>query len=59
MTPYRSAEQAVEAEVSGLSERLQRESFKEEVANHQEVLDTAARKAEDMMNLVRRVVENV
>lgn len=59
MSPYRSAEQAVEAEISGLSEILKREEFEEETANHQEVLDTSAKRANDMRNLVARVVDQV
>lgn len=35
--PYRSAEAAVEAEISGAAEILNWDGVKEEIANHQEV----------------------
>ncbi|GAA5912391.1 hypothetical protein JCM5296_001716 [Sporobolomyces johnsonii] len=64
-TPYRYAEAAVDAEAEERSHGLdgevrttQKEEDEEEgVANHQEVLDVSARRADDIRALVERIVE--
>ncbi|GAA5929878.1 purine-nucleoside phosphorylase [Sporobolomyces koalae] len=55
-TPYRSAEQAVQAELEG-SDRDEPEHVEDEVANHQEVLDASAKRADDMRALVAKIIE--
>ncbi|BGO97443.1 Purine nucleoside phosphorylase [Rhodotorula toruloides] len=68
-TPYRLAAPVAKAEndpAFGANEGLQRVRTavgevlqKEEVANHQEVLDVSARRADDMRTLVERTIERV
>ncbi|GAA5949129.1 hypothetical protein JCM3765_004020 [Sporobolomyces pararoseus] len=53
-TPYRYAEDAIEAEVNGTS--AQEEEKEDEVANHQEVLDASAKRADDMRSLVEKII---
>ncbi|GAA5986090.1 hypothetical protein JCM5350_004428 [Sporobolomyces pararoseus] len=54
-TPYRYAEDAIDAEVKGTS--AQEEEKEDEVANHQEVLDASAKRADDMRALVEKIIE--
>ncbi|GAA5871031.1 hypothetical protein JCM1840_007574 [Sporobolomyces johnsonii] len=60
-TPYRYAEAAVEAEERGHGldgdVRTTQKEEEEGVANHQEVLDVSARRADDIRALVERIVE--
>ncbi|GAA5848804.1 hypothetical protein JCM8547_006350 [Rhodosporidiobolus lusitaniae] len=65
-TPYRYAESAFDAELAGgagadsaadVAEKRKEVEEKEEVANHQEVLDVSARRADDIRALVERIVE--
>ncbi|GAA6025565.1 hypothetical protein JCM11491_003214 [Sporobolomyces phaffii] len=61
-TPYRSAEAAVEREVNAAGnqpgqEEEEEEEAEDEVANHQEVLDASAKRADDMRALVEQVIE--
>ncbi|GAA6043572.1 hypothetical protein JCM8097_005259 [Rhodosporidiobolus ruineniae] len=63
--PYEYAEKAVEAELAGQGqegaarEKRREVEKKEEVANHQEVLDVSARRADDIRALVERIVERL
>ncbi|BGP17338.1 hypothetical protein JCM10213_007552 [Rhodosporidiobolus nylandii] len=60
-SPYRYAEAAVEAELSSgagkTAPQMEESNGEEEVANHQEVLDVSARRANDIRALVERIVE--
>ncbi|GAA5994024.1 hypothetical protein JCM11641_000049 [Rhodosporidiobolus odoratus] len=64
-SPYQYAEQAVEAELAGSKgpevengpDGAEEGEGQEEVANHQEVLDVSARRADDIRALVERIVE--
>ncbi|GAA5905974.1 purine-nucleoside phosphorylase [Sporobolomyces salmoneus] len=56
-TPYRSAEDAVDAEVNGTTKEGEEEEKEDEVANHQEVLDASAKRADDMRALVEKIIE--
>ncbi|KAL8278540.1 hypothetical protein RQP46_009032 [Phenoliferia psychrophenolica] len=60
-TPYRSAEAEVDAELSGVGLKKEVEVGKdeEEVASHQEVLDTSAKRADDIRALVERIADSV
>ncbi|GAA6059918.1 hypothetical protein JCM10212_005301 [Sporobolomyces blumeae] len=55
-TPYRSAEKFVEDEANGVAPPDD-EDEKEEVADHQEVLDASAKRADDMRALVEKIIE--
>jgi len=58
-SPYRSAEDEVEAEVQAIlhGETFKIEIHKEEVANHAEVLATGAMRANDLRDLIQKFVE--
>ncbi|GAA5872237.1 hypothetical protein JCM16303_001025 [Sporobolomyces ruberrimus] len=54
-TPYRYAEDAIDSEING--DVAKEDEAEDEVANHQEVLDASAKRANDMRALVENVIE--
>ncbi|KAK4054963.1 Purine nucleoside phosphorylase [Microbotryomycetes sp. JL221] len=59
-SPYKSAREAVDRERDeGSSSVEDHAQDKEEVANHQEVLDVSARRADDMRALVEKIVDSL